>query len=425
MPIQAEAVPRKLADPFDFGGGHMNPDKAANPGLREYTKFFNYTLGPKDDCESYAGQLYQLNLPSIGVLNLKGSVTVLRTVTNVGPADATYHVVVEAPAGVDMSVEPSVLWFNGGSKTATFRVTIKAKQWVQGGYTFGSLTWLDGDSHSVRIPVALYIVYMGEKQHDDPSVVTASHHDVLASVFGSQDEARNSIIYSYKHGFSGFAAMLTESQAKTIAGFPGVVSVNPNTHHETHTTRSWDFLGLDYYQSSPDGLLKKAKYGEDVIVGGQSFYFNATLNTSHFYPLTDALSCDAQTLQSINVTDMVVLCSALPNASSTPPPQDFSDAVSRVATAGGKGLIFAQNTRNSLDATNICRGVMPCVLVDFEIAQRIKIYYGNSVDSPVVRMSRTVSVTGNGVLSPRVAAFSSRGPSTEFPGIIKVTFKLL
>ncbi|TVU32629.1 hypothetical protein EJB05_24369, partial [Eragrostis curvula] len=64
----------------------------------------------------------------------------------------------------------------------------------------------------------LYIVYMGEKQHDDPSVVTASHHDVLASVFGSQDEARNSIIYSYKHGFSGFAAMLTESQAKTIAG---------------------------------------------------------------------------------------------------------------------------------------------------------------------------------------------------------------
>jgi hypothetical protein len=27
-----------------------------------------------------------------------------------------------------------------------------------------------------------------------------------------------SIVYSYKHGFSGFAAMLTESQAKTIEG---------------------------------------------------------------------------------------------------------------------------------------------------------------------------------------------------------------
>jgi hypothetical protein len=50
-------------------------------------------------------------------------------------------------------------------------------------------------------------------------------------------------------------------------GLPGVVSVKPNTHHETHTTRSWDFLGLDYYQPSQNGLQKGAKYGEEVIVG--------------------------------------------------------------------------------------------------------------------------------------------------------------
>lgn len=165
MPIQAEGVPRKLADPFDFGGGHMNPDKAADPGLvydvdaREYTRFFNCTLGPKDHCETYVGQLYQLNLPSIVVPDLKGSVTVWRTVTNVGPVDVTYRGVVEAPAGVDVSVEPSVIRFNGGgSKKATFRVTITARQRVQGGYTFGSLTWLDGSTHSVRIPVAVRTV---------------------------------------------------------------------------------------------------------------------------------------------------------------------------------------------------------------------------------------------------------------------------
>jgi hypothetical protein len=63
----------------------------------------------------------------------------------------------------------------------------------------------------------LYIVYMGQKKHDDPSVVTASHHDVLASVLGSKDEAQRSMVYTYKHGFSGFAAVLTESQARTIA----------------------------------------------------------------------------------------------------------------------------------------------------------------------------------------------------------------
>uniref|UniRef100_A0A0D9YQ90 Peptidase S8/S53 domain-containing protein n=1 Tax=Oryza glumipatula TaxID=40148 RepID=A0A0D9YQ90_9ORYZ len=111
----------------------------------------------------------------------------------------------------------------------------------------------------------LYIVYMGEKKHDDPSVVTASHHDALTSVFGSKDEAMKSIVYSYKHGFSGFAAMLTESQADELAKLPGVITVKPNTYHETHTTRSWDFLGLNYNEQS--SLLKKAGYGEDVIIG--------------------------------------------------------------------------------------------------------------------------------------------------------------
>lgn len=34
----------------------------------------------------------------------------------------------------------------------------------------------------------------------------------------SKEEALNSIVYSYKYGFSGFAAMLTEAQAKKISG---------------------------------------------------------------------------------------------------------------------------------------------------------------------------------------------------------------
>jgi hypothetical protein len=34
----------------------------------------------------------------------------------------------------------------------------------------------------------------------------------------SKEEALASIAYSYKHGFSGFAAMLTEEQADNLAG---------------------------------------------------------------------------------------------------------------------------------------------------------------------------------------------------------------
>ncbi|XP_037466740.1 subtilisin-like protease SBT3.9 [Triticum dicoccoides] len=162
MPIQANGVPRKLADPFDFGGGHMDPDRAVDPGLvydldaREYNKFLNCTQGLSDGCKSYN---LNLNLPSITVPDLKGHVILRRTVTNVGPAEATYHLVVEAPAGIDVSVEPSVISFTqGNSRSATFMVTFTTRQRVQGGYTFGSLTWSDGSTRSVRIPVAVRTV---------------------------------------------------------------------------------------------------------------------------------------------------------------------------------------------------------------------------------------------------------------------------
>ncbi|XP_044952847.1 subtilisin-like protease SBT3.9 isoform X2 [Hordeum vulgare subsp. vulgare] len=169
-PIEAEATPRKLADPFDFGGGHIDPDRAVDPGLvydidaKEFSKFSNCTyVNTKemsfDDCGKYMGQLYQLNLPSIALPELKGSITVQRSVTNVGPKEATYRAVVEAPTGVAVCVEPSVITFTqGGGRHATFKVTFTAKRRVQGGYTFGSLTWLDGNAHSVRIPIATRIV---------------------------------------------------------------------------------------------------------------------------------------------------------------------------------------------------------------------------------------------------------------------------
>uniref|UniRef100_A0A0D3FS50 Inhibitor I9 domain-containing protein n=1 Tax=Oryza barthii TaxID=65489 RepID=A0A0D3FS50_9ORYZ len=84
----------------------------------------------------------------------------------------------------------------------------------------------------------LYIAYLGEKQHEDPQKITASHQDMLTRILGSKEAALESIIYSYKHAFSGFAARLTESQAQKIA---------------------------DY--TKPTGLLHDAKYGDSIIIG--------------------------------------------------------------------------------------------------------------------------------------------------------------
>lgn len=167
MPILAEGLPRKTADPFDFGGGQIDPNRAADPGLvydvdpRDYYKFFNCTAGQFEICDQVLEPVSYLNLPSISIPDLKTTRTVWRTVTNVGSqVNAVYKLVAESPPGVEMFVEPSVLVFNATAKNRSFKVTFVATQKLQGDYFFGSLTWLDGGggAHVVRIPIAVRVV---------------------------------------------------------------------------------------------------------------------------------------------------------------------------------------------------------------------------------------------------------------------------
>ncbi|KAG8056417.1 hypothetical protein GUJ93_ZPchr0002g26699 [Zizania palustris] len=168
MPIQANGYVPKIADPFDYGAGFVNPTKAADPGLiydisaSDYLKFFNCMggLGPRDNCTTAkGGSLTDLNLPSIAIPNLRAFQSAVRTVTNVGKLDdAVYTAFLEPPAGVEMAVEPPVLVFSKDRKVQSFKVTFKTTRKVQGDYTFGSLAWHDGGSHWVRIPIAVRIV---------------------------------------------------------------------------------------------------------------------------------------------------------------------------------------------------------------------------------------------------------------------------
>ncbi|KDP30627.1 hypothetical protein JCGZ_16192 [Jatropha curcas] len=112
----------------------------------------------------------------------------------------------------------------------------------------------------------VYIVYLGHNQFRNPIVTSNSHIQLLSNVFASEEEAKKSMLYSYKHSFSGFSAKLNSTQAATIANMKGVLSIFRSKTLDLHTTRSWDFLGLILERTSAATPLQLS-YGDNVIVG--------------------------------------------------------------------------------------------------------------------------------------------------------------
>ncbi|GLT39384.1 hypothetical protein SLA2020_135770 [Shorea laevis] len=119
----------------------------------------------------------------------------------------------------------------------------------------------------ICISAKVHIVYMGSATGEDPDGGLNRHHQMLAAVHGgSIEKAQASHVYSYRHGFRGFAAKLSEDQASQIAKMPGVISVFPNTKRRLHTTHSWDFMGLTGVEATEiPGYSTRNQV--DVIVG--------------------------------------------------------------------------------------------------------------------------------------------------------------
>jgi hypothetical protein len=54
----------------------------------------------------------------------------------------------------------------------------------------------------------------------------------------------------------------------SLAENPNVLSVFENQPRKLHTTRSWDFLGLEKGgKIRASSIWKKARFGEDTIIG--------------------------------------------------------------------------------------------------------------------------------------------------------------
>ncbi|KAJ0988188.1 hypothetical protein J5N97_006544 [Dioscorea zingiberensis] len=169
------------ATAFDYGAGHVMPNRAMDPGLVydiskiEYLNylcdymesrwltyyFINFTY----NCPNERPPVYELNYPSITFSNISMNATsITRTLTNVG-TPGTYKVMIYDPPGVTLKVNPMVLSFSRMEERKTYSVTsivrtpLPPNNDTQGlpdytGYVFGRIIWTDG-KHRVASQVVV------------------------------------------------------------------------------------------------------------------------------------------------------------------------------------------------------------------------------------------------------------------------------
>lgn len=165
---------------LDFGSGHVDPQKAMDPGLvydlgvDDYVELLcslNYTekairaiTRRTVGCPTQGKQPGNLNYPSFATVfdqtraasNLSTFFT--RTVTNVGPQMSIYRATVIAPRGVSVKVKPRKLKFTKKNEKLSYMLSVSAKplELLPGNSetVFGQLLWSDG-KHVVQSPIVV------------------------------------------------------------------------------------------------------------------------------------------------------------------------------------------------------------------------------------------------------------------------------
>ncbi|KAL2504249.1 Subtilisin-like serine endopeptidase family protein [Abeliophyllum distichum] len=175
-PIQDIGFNNQQATPLAMGAGHINPNKALDPGLvydanvEDYINLLcalNFTSkeiqtisrSPSYNCSNPS---VDLNYPSFIAYfhtndtnsNAETVQYFQRTVTNFGDETSTYMAKLTSIDGLKVSVEPEKLVFSKKYEKQSYKLKIQGPRLLQDTVVYGSLTWVQTDGkHRVGSPI--------------------------------------------------------------------------------------------------------------------------------------------------------------------------------------------------------------------------------------------------------------------------------
>ncbi|XP_038725533.1 subtilisin-like protease SBT1.5 [Tripterygium wilfordii] len=169
----------KATDPLSTGAGHVDPERANDPGLvydiavDDYLDFVcasnlssiqitSITRRPVNCSRAQNLKPWDLNYPAVSVVfgapgSSRTEVFVRRTVTHVSDGPAAYTATIRDPEAVTITVDPPKLVFSKIYERQSYVLRILASEAVPVGVIrteFGQVTWTDG-KHQVTSPILL------------------------------------------------------------------------------------------------------------------------------------------------------------------------------------------------------------------------------------------------------------------------------
>ncbi|XP_031254917.1 subtilisin-like protease SBT3 [Pistacia vera] len=155
------------ATPLDFGAGHIDPNKAMDPGLiydMDFQDYIEFLCGLDYDQSRMKALIRrnqwncskehtELNYPSfIAIFTNETVKRFSRNVKNVGEKESEYHSNLELPTGMRIRTEPSTLTFTQNYQKQGFVLSVEIDKKAPN-VTYGYLKWIDQHNHTVSSPI--------------------------------------------------------------------------------------------------------------------------------------------------------------------------------------------------------------------------------------------------------------------------------